>query len=344
MKSSGGLTDIRPVLGLLRQVGNAVPPLHEVTTRPGGALFVMGVTVLMPFAINAQPGEWGRISWDMGLSPDVGQFLAEPVRSRVWATIWSIRDPWTQPPQPAEVHLAALLALDLIPAPRPVAIDGVRTFGTWVKFADSPEAARREALAGNRPVLLVYSLGDWTDPRGPGGDAERLRIGTFADPELGRYLNDQFVTAAVRVSSHPADRGGPVVSYFCRPDGAVLHAVVGPVGAREFRREAGFAVELYAKAAGRTDQELVAARHAVRDCQFDYLPDGYRNSLSKAWLPRLDPPEPMSDRVLRLRGGTPAPQEQVTFLIVAHPLAPVEDLHRVVWTKVLGQSATDPPR
>jgi hypothetical protein len=221
---------------------------------------------------------------------------------------------------------------------RPFAIDGVRTFGTRVKFADSPEAARRQALANNRPVLLVHSPGDWAEQDGPGGDAGRLRVGAFADQELGQYLNERFVIAFVRVGERPAVQGGPVASYFCRADGSVLHAVVGPVGAEDYLNEARSAVWLHRNAAGRTNPEVVRARHVVRDHQFDLLPDTFRDSLSKTWLPGLDPPEPVSDRALRLRSVAGlSPQARVSLLIAAYPLASVEDIHRTVWTHILGQ-------
>jgi hypothetical protein len=218
------------------------------------------------------------------------------------------------------------------PPPPPDAIDGVRTFGTWVKFADSAEAAVRQARADGRPALLIHSPGDWDHKGGPGGEAERLRTGAFADPKVGEYLNDKFVVAAVRTGPHPAGQSEPVVSYFCRVDGAVLHAVVGSVEPEQFRREAEFAIELNAKAAGRTDRELVRGRYAVRNAQFDRLPVAFRTSLSKTWLPGLDPPEPVSDRALRLRSlkGLSS-QDQISLVIAAHPLAPVENVHRVMW-------------
>ena len=40
-------------------------------------------------------------------------------------------------------------------------------------------------------------------------------------------------------------QGGNVAAYFCTPDGLVLHAVAGPVGADTFLREARWANETY---------------------------------------------------------------------------------------------------
>jgi hypothetical protein len=77
-------------------------------------------------------------------------------------------------------------------------------------------------------------------------------VGALADPKVGEYLNEHFVASfqkvgTFRVVESPngpaAKQGGNVASYFCAPDGRVLHAVAGPVNAATLLREAKWVVD-----------------------------------------------------------------------------------------------------
>jgi len=79
-----------------------------------------------------------------------------------------------------------------------------------------------------------------------------LRVNALADPRVGRYLNEYFVSSFQKVATFKivggAKQGGNVATYFCAPDGRVLHAVAGPVDAPTFLREAQWVVETTRKA------------------------------------------------------------------------------------------------
>ncbi len=77
-------------------------------------------------------------------------------------------------------------------------------------------------------------------------------MGALADKAVGEYLNEHFVASFQKVGTFrivqtpngPATKqGGNVASYFCAPDGRVLHAVAGPVDAATLLREAKWVVE-----------------------------------------------------------------------------------------------------
>ena len=60
-------------------------------------------------------------------------------------------------------------------------------------------------------------------------------MNALANPEVGAFLNKHFVSSFQKVATfqivNGQKQGGNVASYFCAPDGRVLHCVAGPVDA-----------------------------------------------------------------------------------------------------------------
>jgi hypothetical protein len=77
-------------------------------------------------------------------------------------------------------------------------------------------------------------------------------VSALANPEVGKYLNEYFVSSFQKVATFrivgKTKQGGNVASYFCAPDGRVLHVVAGPVDAATLLREAKWVVETTKKA------------------------------------------------------------------------------------------------
>jgi hypothetical protein len=77
-------------------------------------------------------------------------------------------------------------------------------------------------------------------------------VGALANPEVGKYLNEYFCSSYQKVGTFKVvgnqKQGGNVASYFCAPDGRVLHCVAGPVDAATFLREAKWVVDTTEKA------------------------------------------------------------------------------------------------
>ncbi len=72
-------------------------------------------------------------------------------------------------------------------------------------------------------------------------------MNALADPKVGKYLEENFVASFQRVGTFRIvggnKQGGNVASYFCAPDGRILHAIAGPVDAATLLREAQWVVE-----------------------------------------------------------------------------------------------------
>ncbi len=77
-------------------------------------------------------------------------------------------------------------------------------------------------------------------------------MNALANPKVGEFVEKYFVAAFQRVGTFriigKQKQGGNVASYFCAPDGRVLHAVAGPVNGEQFLREAQWTVETVTKA------------------------------------------------------------------------------------------------
>ena len=74
-------------------------------------------------------------------------------------------------------------------------------------------------------------------------------MNALADEKVGDYLNTYFVSSYQKVGTFRVvqgeKQGGNVASYFCAPNGQVLHVVTGPVSAEVLLREARWAVEMH---------------------------------------------------------------------------------------------------
>ena len=77
-------------------------------------------------------------------------------------------------------------------------------------------------------------------------------MNALASPEVGKFINEYFSSSYQKVATfkivNGQKQGGNVATYFCAPDGRVLHCVAGPVNAATFLREANWVVENTKKA------------------------------------------------------------------------------------------------
>jgi hypothetical protein len=77
-------------------------------------------------------------------------------------------------------------------------------------------------------------------------------VNALASPEVGKFLTEYFACSYQKVATfkivNGQKQGGNVATYFCAPDGRVLHCIAGPVDAATFLREAKWVVENTKKA------------------------------------------------------------------------------------------------
>jgi hypothetical protein len=105
--------------------------------------------------------------------------------------------------------------------------------------------------------------------------------------------------------------GGNVASYFCTPDGRVIHAVTGPAPAEELLAAARWAVDVSSDGRAVDDPERIGAAH--------------REELQRS-----------SPTV-----ASPA-QQKVHRLLASQPLPPLNEVYRTVFEEILGQRVSPP--
>jgi hypothetical protein len=72
-------------------------------------------------------------------------------------------------------------------------------------------------------------------------------VNALASQEVGKFVNENFAASFQKVATFRIvdgqKQGGNVASYFCAPDGRVVHTIAGPVDAQTFLNEAKWVVE-----------------------------------------------------------------------------------------------------
>jgi hypothetical protein len=99
----------------------------------------------------------------------------------------------------------------------------------------------------------------------------------LADPRVVDYFNETFVCTFLKVGKFEIINGqkvgGNVASYFCLPDGGVVHAVPGKTDADTILREANWAYETRKSALtlsttlGTSDVNMNKHREEIRGVQ-----------------------------------------------------------------------------
>lgn len=155
----------------------------------------------------------------------------------------------------------------------------------------------------------------------------------MANAEAGKYLNDNFVGTYQKVGTFTIDggqkQGGNVASYFCTPDGRVLHSIAGPVNADVLLREARWVVETLKLAALDGKKSDVQLRAFWRKAHSERLQHEHHMDIAK--LGRLQ-------RRLHLNK-----EGKVHLLLATVPLPRLEQVYKLVFEKILNEKVSTAP-
>ena len=176
-------------------------------------------------------------------------------------------------------------------------------------------------------------------------------MNALSDEKVGDYLNEHFASAYQKVGTFKIINGqkvgGNVASYFCLPDGSVLHAIPGPVDAKTFLREARWVIETRKLAIAESKGDMNRYRAIFRKAHGERLQAEYGIQLGYGQPVRggsriqpVVPPPPRLDQ-----WGLPliAQQGKVHWMLYQSPLAKLERVYPVVWEKVLREKLSTLP-
>lgn len=133
-------------------------------------------------------------------------------------------------------------------------------------------------------------------------------MNALANPEVGKYLNEHFVSAFQKVGTfriaNGQKQGGNVASYFCAQDGRVLHAVAGPVDAQTLLKEAKWVVETTKDILAKNEKSGESIRSLFRKAHAERLRADHRLTVQPS---AFDAPLAQGASALSYRDPTGAP-------------------------------------
>ncbi len=104
-------------------------------------------------------------------------------------------------------------------------------------------------------------------------------MNALANPEVGKLVNEYFVSSFQRVGTFrivgKQKQGGNVATYFCAPDGRVLHAIAGPVNAQQMLRETRWVVDTALRAMKEAKNDGAKFKAIFRQAHADKLRQEY---------------------------------------------------------------------
>jgi hypothetical protein len=154
-------------------------------------------------------------------------------------------------------------------------------------------------------------------------------VGALSDAKVGEYFAKHFVAAheqvgdfeVVNVKGTLTKNGGNVASYFCTPEGRVVHAVLGPVTADELLEQAKWAVENY--------QAISGLEEVYR--QQGILAKAHRGALSK--------PNPKVP--IYFARGSANRTDSVHLYLAEQKFPKLDSIYRHVFEELLGEQVSN---
>ena len=186
-----------------------------------------------------------------------------------------------------------LLALALLVPQDPPVCDkcGKPACVSSIRWEGTPTEAAKKAKAEEKLVFVVHFSGVALDPRG-----------AFTNAALGDYINKHFTASFQRVPT--VNPQGAYVSYFCAPDGRVLHAVAGTVDAAVMLSEATWVVDASKKAIEESRTTEVPFKALFRRAHAERLRTTYGLVVEPV---TFDAPDPKEDDPLTWRDPSGRP-------------------------------------
>ena len=174
-------------------------------------------------------------------------------------------------------------------------------------------------------------------------------MNALANPEVGKYLNEYFVSSFQKVATFRIvggqKQGGNVASYFCAPDGRVLHVVPGPVDAATLLGEAKWVVETTKQAMAASKGDGGTFKAFFRKAHADRLRQEYGLTIDLGSLPAKASSAAALTSLFD-KGATArnlANQGRVHLLLTAAPLVKIEQIYKAVFQNILGEKVSTNP-
>jgi hypothetical protein len=188
-------------------------------------------------------------------------------------------------------------------------------------------------------------------------------VNALAKEEVGKLINQHFVCSFQRVGSfriiQGQKQGGNVATYFCAPDGRVLHAIAGPVDAKTLLEEVNWVIEKTKDGLTQSKGDATKFKGLMRRYHADRLAEkygvrvtplltdqilqdlatavAYRDAKGRPLAPVLPLPPIENQSGLNTQLSNSA---KVHRLFAAHAIMKIEDLYGSIFQGILGETVT----
>jgi hypothetical protein len=176
-------------------------------------------------------------------------------------------------------------------------------------------------------------------------------VNALANDQVAEYVNDHFIATYLKVGTFQIVNGqkvgGNVASYFCLPDGAVVHAVAGPVDAQVFLRESRWAVEI--RKWGQTLSTTLATGEVDHDKFRAFIQQAHEERYqAENGAPWARQGRPLPKNVKNAPLGQQLPRHvsqaaQVHWLLATNTLPAIDQVYPIVWEQILRERLSVQP-
>jgi hypothetical protein len=177
-------------------------------------------------------------------------------------------------------------------------------------------------------------------------------VGALAQKDVGEYLNKYFVSSYQKVSTFTLTaggqkQGGNVASYFCTPEGRVLHVVAGPVSGAKLLEEARWVEETWKLAEMQRAESVGQLQSLFRAAHLERLAKDYNLRLSARQLPQQESSSAVTPirgpRVDALLNRVAEPQAKVHLLLAVYSVPKIARVYGTVFESILNQAISTTP-
>jgi hypothetical protein len=164
---------------------------------------------------------------------------------------------------------------------------------------------------------------------------------------VGNYLNTFFISSYQKVGTfrvaNGQKQGGNVASYFCLPDGHVLHVLAGPVDATTMLQEARWVVETWKLALLEKKEDPLLLLAFFAKAHTDRLRQEHGFTLSEHHQLLKESSADLRALLGRSASRRLSRQGLIHLLLASTPTVKIEQIYQIVFEKILAEGISTNP-
>jgi hypothetical protein len=164
---------------------------------------------------------------------------------------------------------------------------------------------------------------------------------------VGNYLNTFFISSYQKVGTfrvaNGRKQGGNVASYFCLPDGQVLHVLAGPVDAATMLQEARWVVETWKLALLEKKEDPRQLLAFFAKAHADRLRQEHGLTLSEDHPLRNASTVDLTNFLDQSASRRLSREGRIHLLLACTSPLKIDEVYRLVFEKILGETISTSP-